>query len=260
MAKRRFRIEGGPRGGEIVLGTVSPEFVEYYKDADYDDLVEAVTDADDSYDDEPDDALLDPNAPPLPKEDFVMWECDDIEHINSAYSDGGFNVTEVPADGSNDWDWVDPDKQILSNYDPVMLGSREAAIFGKELPENGLEKDADGNQYVPVLLFHSGEKGGFGAWFVETDGEDFDQYKLTFTNAETMEGDFIQDVYYDKEMLDCDYDNNDTTGKGYYAQVGYLNTKWHDSEDSQYQDMENCWEDFDENVKYEKEKAQDTET
>ena len=73
-----------------------------------------------------------------------------------------------------------------------------------------------------------------------------------------MEGDFIQDVYYDKEMLDCNYDNNDTTGKGYYAHVGYLNTKWHDSKDSLYQDIENCWEDFaDETADR---KAEDTET
>jgi len=152
MTKRRFRIDSGHYGGELVIGTVNPEFVEYYKDHDESDLIDAIMELDDGGPEEPEDALLDPNSPPAPTEEYYMWECDDIEHINSAYTDGGFNVVEVPADESDDWYWPDPGEEILSNYDPVMLGSREA-------DDTPTEEEKD--DWLPVLAFFSSEKGSF---------------------------------------------------------------------------------------------------
>ena len=250
MAKYRYRIEGSNYGGEAVLGKVSAEFVDYYKDKDQEDLIEAVTDFDDWNDtEEPDDALLDPNAPPIPREDYYMWECDDFEHLNSSYADGGFFVYEVPADGSDDYDY---DNEVHASLEVAPLMSREAGLFGTDLPDHGLETDSAGNQYVPVLMFHSSEKGSFAVWFVETD-EPFDKYKLTYNQAETNMGEFIDDVYYDREMLEADYDYNDTTGKAYYAEVGYLNTKWHDTNDASEEELKEYWQDFDDNVEWEKE-------
>jgi len=101
-------------------------------------------------------------------------------------------------------------------------------------------------------MFHSSEKGSFAVWFVETD-EPFDKYKLTYNQAETNMGEFIDDVYYDREMLEADYDYNDTTGKAYYAEVGYLNTKWHDTNDASEEELKEYWQDFDDNVEWEKE-------
>jgi hypothetical protein len=108
---------------------------------------------------------------------------------------------------------------------------------------------------VPVLLFHSGEKGTFATWFVETEGEDFVQYKLGYGSVETNVGEFIDRVYYDKVELDENYDYCDSTGKGYYASVGWLNTKWHDSHDKYSEDNLDpmYWDDFDDNVEYERE-------
>ena len=254
MAKHRYRIEGGRYGGELVLGEVSNSFASYYADK-QDEVVDAVLEAEDwdPNEEEDSDALLDPEGiphPALPGEDFYMWENDNFEHINSAYADGGFMVYEVPADGSDDYDY---DKEVYEG-DAIHVYGREGGYFSTdEEPELINEEDEDGNKYVPVLAFHSSEKGSFGAWFVETDGEDFDEFKLGYGVVETNLAEFVDAVYYDKVELDCDYDYNDTTGKSYDAQVGWLNTKWHDSMENIEKNMEEYWEEYEDNVEWEKE-------
>ena len=224
MAKYRYRIEGGRYGGEAVLGTVNPAFAS---------------------------TLLDPEGiphPAIPGEDFYMWENDDLEHINSAYADGGFSVYEVSADGSDDWDY---EKETYDG-EAIYVYGREGGYFSNEEPEIVNEEDEDGNKYVPVLMFHSSEKGGFGAWFVDTD-EPFDEFKLGYGIVETNLAEFVDAVYYDKEELDCDYDYNDSTGKSYDAEVGWLNIKWHDSQENIDKHMKDYWEEYDDNVEYERE-------
>jgi len=257
MAKRKFRIEGGRYGGELVLGEVNPAFVSYY--AELDDtsaLVDAVLESDQGgweEEDEPADALLDPNTPPGPATDeddyFNMWENDGFEHINSAYADGGFTVYEVPADGSDDWSY---DKEVYEG-EAIHVYGREGGYFSTDdEPEVINEEDEDGNKYVPVLMFHSCEKGSFGAWFVDSD-EDFDEFKLGMGVVETNLGEFVDAVFYDKLELDCDYDYNDTTGKSYDAQVGWLNTKWHDSQDLMHENLDEYLAEFEENAEWERE-------
>ena len=252
MAKYRYRIEGGRYGGEAVLGTVNPAFASYYADK-QDEVVDAVLEAEDidMSEEEQSDVLLDPEGipyPAIPGEDFYMWENDDLEHINSAYADGGFTVYEVPTDGSDDYDY---DKEVYDG-EAILVYGREGGYFSDEEPELVNEKDEDGNKYVPVLMFHSSEKGSFGAYFVDTD-EPFDEFKLGYGIVETNLAEFIDAVYYDKEEIDCDYDYNDTTGKSYDAQVGWLNIKWHDSMENIEKNMEEYWEEYKDNVEWEKE-------
>jgi len=252
MAKYRYRIEGGRYGGELVIGEVNPAFATYYADK-QDELVDAVLESEDWEEQDDDtDTLLDPEGPPhpaLPGEDFYMWENDGFEHINSAYADGGFNVYEVPADGSDDWDY---DEEVYEG-EAIQVYGREGGYFSTEdEPELLNEEDSEGNKYVPVLAFHSSEKGSFGAWFIDTD-EPFDEFKLGYGIVETNIAEFIDSVYYDKQELDCDYDYNDTTGKSYDAQVGWLNTKWHDSMENVSENMEEYWLEYDENAEWERE-------
>jgi len=253
MAKHRYRIEGGRYGGELVLGEVNPAFASYYADK-REDLVDAVLEAEDyePNEEENSDALLDPEGPPhpaLPGEDFYMWENDEFEHLNSPYSDGGFTVYEVPADGSDDWDH----ENEVYEGEGIFVYGREGGYFNTDdEPEVLNEEDADGNKYVPVLAFHSSEKGSFGSWFVDTD-EPFDEFKLGYGVVETNLAEFVDAVYYDKVELDCDYDYNDTTGKSYDAEVGWLNTKWHDSQENINENMEEYWQEFDDNVEWERE-------
>lgn len=252
MAKRRFRIDGGRYGGEVVVGEVSPGFASYFAKEDQNEIIEAVLEADDYFSgsEEPEDALLDPETPPYPglePDSFYIWENDNFEHLNGPYADGGFFVYEVPADGSDDWEY---DNEVFEG-EAQHVYSREGGYFGNDEPELINEADEKGNKYVPVLAFHSSEKGGFGSWFLETEGEDFDPYKLGYGYVETNVAEIVESVYYDKQELENNMDYNDTTGKGYYASVGWMNTKWHDSQDS----IKIDWEDYDENVQWERDNA-----
>ncbi len=242
MAKRIFRIEAGRYGGETVIGEVDKEFVEKFIDEGEGELIEHLTSTDD----------MDFEGI-LPKKDYYMWECDDIEHINSAYADSGFVVTEVTNEESK-FDYSESE----TDFEPVgNLYSREA-YSQDEMPDDEDIKDDD--DYVPVINFHSGEKGNFGCWFVETDGEPFDKYKFTYGIVETNMGEFIDSAYYDGEELETDYDYAESMGKGYYASVGYMNKKWHDSYDKYTEKNLDpmYWEDFADTVEYEKKEASTT--
>ena len=129
---------------------------------------------------------------------------------------------------------------------------REGGYFGHEEPEIVNEEDDEGNKYVPVLCFHSSEKGTFTSWFIDTD-EDFDEFKLGYSIVETNLCELIENVYYDKQELEANYAYNDTTGKGYHAEVGWLNMKWHDSDELSRENMEDYWLEYDENVEWERE-------
>ena len=238
MAKRRFRIEAGRYGGEAVIGEVNREFVDFFIDKDESDLIEAVQ----GFEFEDEDMIG--NSPKI-KEDFYGWfECDNFEHQNNAYADGTWVYTEVPSDGSDDFAY---DDEI--EFEPYQLYGREAYHSDEEPQVTEWQTQEDVDQYVPVLAFHSGEKGGFAAWFVETDGEDFDPKKLAFSTVEMNLCELVENVWYNKVELEPNYDYNDTTGKGYYASVGYFSPKGHDTPDK-YDDsaLEEYWEYFDEEI------------
>ena len=228
--KRRFRIEAGNYGGEVALGLVSPAFAEWCKDKDESDIMEAVQAFE--WDEDPDTDC------PKPTEHYNAWyEVDDFEHVNGAYSDGNWTVTEVPADGSDDMSW----ENQTDIESPYHLYGREAYHDEGWSPEEDTENADD---YVPVMCWHSGEKGGFGVWFVDLVGEDFDPKKLAFSSVETNCAEIVETVWYDKQELEANYDWADTTGKGYYVSVGYMNTKWHDQPKTEEQ-LEEYWEYFD---------------
>ena len=133
MAKYRYRIEGCNYGGELVIGEVKEEFVKQSVKLDSNDLVERILDADDhGYEDVFNvEEHEDPEQAIIPKEDYYMWECDDVEHLNGPYGDGEFTVHEVPADGSDDYAW---EKDVWSGS-PIQVYSREAGYFNKDKPE-----------------------------------------------------------------------------------------------------------------------------
>ena len=220
MAKYRYRIEASNYGGELTIGEVPEAFVDYWmpiveEDGDGD-LIDAVVDFDD-WEDEPEDALQDPNA--APRLENYWHEYDDVEHLSGSYADGEWRVYEVPADGSDDQSW---DKEVYTG-DANHLFGREA-YHDADIDRKDQDEPDD---YIPVLAFHSSEKGSMGAWFLDTD-EPFDHEKLAFGSLETNLCELVERVYYDQEELESNFDWYDSTGKGYYASVGYLNKKWRD--------------------------------
>ena len=215
MPKRKFRVDTGRYGGELSIGKVDKEFVEYWRGKDEADLIDFVTSLDWG------DPTEDQNCS-IPCEGFNAWhECDDKEHLNNAYADGDWRVTEV-TDEEDEWAYNDTEKEFKPGQH---LYGREA--YPTDIDEWDFEQ-VDLELYDPVLCFHSAEKGGFSSYYIETDGEDFDPKKLTFSSVETYLGDILENVWYDKQEVEANFDYNDTTGKGYHASVGYMNKKWHD--------------------------------
>ena len=243
MAKYRYRIEGGRYGGECAIGTVTEEFAKYWApklietsahQSGFIDHVLSLSEWDD--DDE-----QDPNSPDITAEgnEIEGWySIDDLEHINAAFADGGFTVTSVPADESDDYAYNESEQQV----DAYWLKGREGGY---------ISTDPDGETpegCTPVMAFMSVEKGGFATWFVDTD-EEFEESKLVMTVNETSMGEFVEDLAYDKVWLEADYDYNDTTGKSYEATVGWSTDQWRDSyvEPEEDKNIDEYWEDYEDN-------------
>ena len=86
MAKRLFRVDTSIHGGELVIGTVNEEFVNHFIDADENDLIDALANAE--HDPEEYDG-------PEIAEDFYTWsETDDLEHLYGVY-------------GNTEWSWME---------------------------------------------------------------------------------------------------------------------------------------------------------
>jgi len=236
MSKRIFRIEFGNIGGELVIGKVDEQFVENWIGKSSDELVEYLHNWDFRDTSQPNDEFT-----PLPKENFNAWnELDDIEHANNCYSDAGIFVNEVKED-----DLYSRDNE--QKIDAYHLYDREA--YFDEISKSDLEENLKDNikgldSYVPVITFMSTEKGELGCYFVETDGEDFDPKKLAYSTLETNLSSLIDKVWYNKKELYINFDNSGSTGKGDYARVGYMNTKWHDKNKSE-EDLKESWDSFD---------------
>ena len=234
MSKRKFRVVGERYGGELTVGTVSADFVKYWQEKDPDDLQQHLL----GLEWQDDDSDIDSDSPPVLDngEEFVAWnEVDDLEHLTGYYADSRFIVSEI-TDRNDDWAYDENEKEFY----PYPVSSRECYADERE-PENPPE-DAE---YIPVLMWLSAEKGNFGTWFVETDGEDFNPKKFAVSSIETNLGEMTELAYYDKVELDCEFDFAESVGKGYYAFVGWMNKKWHDTE---YQLDDSCWEGYEDNL------------
>ncbi len=228
--KRRFRIDAGRYGGEMSIGKVTKEFVEYFIEKEEDDLIDTIQ----SYEWDDDD-MGDKNAPKI--DGFTAWnECDDKEHIYGMYVDAGFFLNEVPIDGSDDMNYSDNEIEVKGFH----LYDREAYYTDKSQEKIKINEKDD---YEPVLGFLSAEKGGLGCWFVETDENGFDPKKLAFSTVASNLANIVENVWYDKIELEANFDHSDTTGKGYYASVGYFNNKWHDKKDTS---IDFDWDAYDE--------------
>lgn len=231
MSKRYFKIDTGRYGGEIVVGKVSPEFVEYWKDRDRDDLLRHVLNLD--WDDEEE---IDQDSPEMTESGNISWhEVDDYEHLTGPYSDNKFLVYEVDLvpgvkyeNGEitcpEDWDYSKITHEEITDYEQYDYTNY---IYGREVYTSDPTADDDGD-WVPVLQMHSAEKGGFGEIFIETNGEDFNPEKLAIGIVETDMGELIEAYWYDGREVVVDYDACDTVGKSFHACVGWMNEKWYD--------------------------------
>lgn len=250
---KKIWLRGSNYGGEMTIGEVTKEFVEYWqpicKEEGDSRLIDHLM-ALESWDETPEEEDgFDPDSPAIYKDDLHWnnwYECDEIHHqsTSSGTELWAFEMSETK-EGYPDYDW---DTQI--EFEPHQLYSREVYTQDEE------HTDHEEDNSLPVLVFYSSEKGDFGGWCVElADGEEFDKNKVAVSIVETDHGEMIERLWYDKKELDQEYDWCDSRGKGYYAGVAYFNTRWEDpalEEGSEYWDE--VWSYYDEDLE-EKSKA-----
>ena len=229
MAKRLFRVDTSIHGGELVIGTVNEEFVQHFIDEDESELMTYVLEAEDI---EPED-LEGPEC-----DEFYTWsETDDIEHLYGVYANTEWSWMEVTGtEGRDSYD----DEYEGEKFEPLHLHDREA--YHSDTDEHKEKYDV-----VPCLLYHTMEKGGMGNFFIETDGEDFDPNKFCYSTVATNVAEIVDQVWYDKQLIDCDMQWCDTRSKGDYVQVGWFNKDWHDTREQRLADGY-MWESYDENI------------
>ena len=232
--KRLFRVDTGINGGELVIGQVNDDFVRYFVDKPEHELIDHVLNT------ERDPDELDPDAPEI-KEDFYCWnECDEIEHLNGVYSDTEWSWVELPAGTKEGTQAAMENEYEGEVFEPLHLHDREA--YHEDNDDRKEKYDV-----VPCMLYHTGEKGGMGCWFVETDGEDFDPNKFCYSTVATNVAEIVDQAWYDKEEIYCDQSWCDTRSKGDWMRVGYFNKDWHDTREQREED-EYMWELYDENI------------
>lgn len=236
MSKRRFRVEPFRYGGELLIGKVSWDFAEAMLDADDDAVWEALQAWENASTVE--EFVEDTGLPRILEDEEpgrAWFEFDDFEHHSGGFSDCEWAVTEVPADGSDDFGYGLSDEAKYTDT-PIQVFTREA-YHQKDLPDDSNEHISM-DDFVGCVSVFSSEKGGMGAWFVETDGEDFDFRKLGYAIIESHLAELIEALWYDGEQLEPNYDNMDTMGKAMYASTGFFNTKWWDSTAKTYDNEE----------------------
>lgn len=241
MTLKYYKIYTGRYGGELTVGTINEDFAEYWapiveEDGDSD-LIATLHSY--NWDDGDEDGVH--KQSPAPADDFVMWECDDLEHLNGPFADNKYTVHEITlhadaeyVDGMLQWkEGVDHDYTVrmydetedeVGTFDYNALYSRECYSSYNNASEAA---EVDG---IPVLNFFSSEKGSFGEVIIETL-EDFDPELLLVGQVETDLATIIEQYWYNRVALQVDFDGADSTGKGYYASVGFANPAWHDKPD-----------------------------
>lgn len=221
MKKRRFRIKGGKYGGELTIGKISLEFYNYWKERDEYDLINFI--------------LSQQDFSESPQLNGEWYEVDDIEHIFGCYggrdlfknrsADSIFRVFEIPIDGSDN-----------NRFDSDCLNIKPGHLYYREAyHHNNVAEDStyfnnpdryDENDYSPILIVHTEEKGDFGSWFVETDENGFNPKNLFVSTVETNFGVIIENVWYGKEKLKND-GMRSTDGQSTRAEVGSFGIALH---------------------------------
>lgn len=248
--KRYFMLEIGGRGGEVIVGSSTKEFVDYWKgrDGELCDHLLSLTEVSDHLEYSPDDEDFefpegyDPDSPTPDGKKTLQphFAYDDIEHETSVSSDSdyhSYSITEIKLDsdveyvnGDIDWkDGITDDEDFdwyRDKFEQVKLISEDGqhsfntTLYCRELFTESENSKAD--KPIPVVMSCDAQKGTFGRVFVETNGEDFDPSKLTIGVLENDMMDLVYEIFYGKQSLSVNTDNLNTWGKGFFATVGYM--------------------------------------
>jgi len=250
--KRFFRIELSGYGGELIVGKASEEFVKYWSHKSLKELLmdhmQAMNDmvmyGDDDFDDDDEDVErdeiegFDKKSPEVYEGagNREYWDFDDIEHKTMvSYEHNLYTVTEIKINPMAEY--KDGELTWADKYSRKKNFDWSAKMF-EEIDDTSKEYEYDRNVVcrelylrdktkgmddpVPVIMMYDSQKGTFGHVYVMTDGEDFDPNKFAYASLDNTMSNNVDALYYNKVALTVDHNELSTWGKGFYANVGYV--------------------------------------
>jgi len=134
-----------------------------------------------------------------------------IEYIYGGYSDTYFNVYE-----------------IVDNIETLVHDSVRFSPFACRSAY--ADEEDSGDESILVVTHHVAEKGTFGDWYVECEG-DIDLNMVTLSTVDTYAGEFIENLYHNGNLIDIDMELADSYHKYETAYLGVLSTQCHEKSD-----------------------------
>jgi len=187
--KKKYDIHLQGYGGEFVLGSITKEQYEFWKDRE--DLEEFAYDWDGEMDIPDSMKIFDPGA----------WhDCDNLEHTNGCEFSDLCSVVVQDQEGNEVWS---------SPLSVSALENRGVGVDGMLRKEYYIEYDTTEDYFFAGQNF---EKGLFQTYEIEIYG-DFDPARINFSTNDVNGWEFVDGVSYESIELD-DTSGYSTTGKG----------------------------------------------
>lgn len=219
MNKKAFKINIGQLGGELIVGDISQEFYDFWKDKDIGSLKKAILSEGQSE-----------SNSPKPNNRFDDWEhwsnYGNIINEFGAYSDSKYTVTEIKLA-----EQVSIDNGILRDltndyrvndemYEEIQ-GTSKKFRYQIAWVTEAIMCESDLGNIVPAFAFHSSEKGDFGELFVDTNGDEFNPDLLEVGVIESDLTSIINSFWYNKKNI---YESGDkeTRGKSSHIKLGHF--------------------------------------
>ena len=132
----------------------------------------------------------------------------DLDYIYGGYVDTYFKVYEIHGED---------EVEVYEHINLETSECRETCLHVQEVDEDIVEGSK------PIVTYHAAEKGTFGDWYIELE-DDIEIDKITLGTVKTYIGEFVENLYYNGNLLQVDHEWSDTYPKHEEAYIGWLNS------------------------------------
>jgi hypothetical protein len=200
---RKVKIIAPYYSGEFTMGRVSIEFHNYWSDKKEEDLLEYLHEVSWSNDFKSSSPTETGSKCRTP-----FYEIDELEHFTMPNMDSELY-------------YINQDKKEIE-FKPYNCHTRYI---------DHLEDKQSDDDFYPVLIYATTEKGNCGYWLVELEDEEFDTNKFVTSAVDTEFGRFIDAAWYGKSDKELQFDTGEasTITKATSAKIGWVHrdtTNW----------------------------------
>jgi len=145
-------------------------------------------------------------------EDDIDFLDDNFDYIYGGYADTHFDIYEI----NNEVETLVNEKIELPSF--------------MCRPAYANEESSEEPNEIPVITYHSAEKGTFGTWYIECE-DTLNIDDIALSTVETCIGEFIQNLYYKGEVLEINDENSDAYPKHENAHIGWIDPEYHQTQE-----------------------------